>query len=160
MQPTPRKNRRYRRVRAAIGGAAAFALAATVLSACSSGGSGPAALTWYINPDNGAQATLAKECSTASNGAYTIKTQILPNDASQQRQQLVTRLAAKDSSIDLMSLDPVFIAEFSEAGFLAPIPTSDDATFTNNIVEPMVQASTWNGKLVAAPFWANTQVLW
>lgn len=136
-------------------------LAASVLAACSSGGGGGAAhLTWYINPDNGAQATLAKECSTASNGEYTISTNVLPTDASQQRQQLVTRLAAKDNSIDLMSLDPVFVAEFAEAGFLAAIPDSDVATFTKDIVPPAVQASTWKGKLVTAPFWANTQLLW
>jgi multiple sugar transport system substrate-binding protein len=135
-------------------------LAAGMLSACSGGGGKTASLTWYINPDNGGQATIAQECSAASNGAYSIKIQTLPNDASQQRQQLVTRLAAKDSSIDLMSLDPVFVPEFSQAGFLAPIPQSDDAAFTNNIVQPMVDASMWQGKLVAAPFWANTQLLW
>jgi multiple sugar transport system substrate-binding protein len=135
-------------------------LVAATLTACGSGGGKTASLTWYINPDNGSQAVIAKECSSESNGAFKIKTQLLPNDASQQRQQLVTRLAAKDGSIDLMSLDPVFIAEFAEAGFFAPIPQADDAAFTNNIVAPAVQASTWGGKLVAAPFWANTQVLW
>jgi multiple sugar transport system substrate-binding protein len=136
-------------------------LVAGLLAACSSGGSGGAAhLTWYINPDNGAQAVLAKECSDASNGEYRIKTSILPNDASQQRQQLVTRLAAKDSSIDLMSLDPVFVPEFAEAGFLTDVPDQYKAQATENIVAPAVQASTWKGKLVAVPFWANTQLLW
>jgi multiple sugar transport system substrate-binding protein len=139
---------------------ALLALGTGLLSACGSGGGRTASLTWYINPDNGGQAVIAQECSTASNGAYHINTQILPNDASQQRQQLVTRLAAKDSSIDLMSLDPVFIAEFAQAGFLAPIPAADDAAFTKDIVQPMVDASMWKGKLVAAPFWANTQLLW
>jgi len=135
-------------------------LAASVLSACSSGSSGPPTLTWYINPDNGAQATLAKQCSDASQGHYKITTNILPNDASQQRQQLVTRLAAKDSSIDLMSLDPVFVSEFAEAGFLADVPQQYQSEFTKDIVKSAVQASTWKGKLVAAPFWANTQLLW
>ena len=138
---------------------ACVGLAASVLAACG-GSSGTPTLTWYINPDNGGQATIAKECATASKGAYKIRTQLLPNQASQQRQQIVTRLAAKDKSIDLMSLDPVFVAEFAEAGFLADIPAADDAGFTDNIVLPAVQASTWKGKLVAAPFWANTQLLW
>ena len=138
---------------------ACVGLAATALAACG-GSSGTPTLTWYVNPDNGGQKTVAQECSTASNGAYKIKTQTLPNDASAQRQQLVTRLAANDKSIDMMSLDPVFVAEFAEAGFLADIPAADDAGFTANIVTPAVQASTWKGKLVAAPFWANTQLLW
>ena len=59
-----------------------------------------------------------------------------------------------------MSLDPVFVAEFAEAGFLAPIPPSDAATFTQDTVKPAVDASTWKGKLVTVPFWANTQLLW
>ena len=139
---------------------AVTALTATTLAACGSDSSKTASLTWYINPDNGAQATIAQECTAASNGEYNIKTSILPNDASAQRQQLVTRLAAKDSSISLMSLDPVFVAEFAEAGFLAPISSEDAAGFTKDIVAPAVQASTWKGKLVAAPFWANTQLLW
>jgi multiple sugar transport system substrate-binding protein len=126
------------------------------LVACSSSGGVPT-LTWFINPDSGGQAKLAAACSTSQ---YKIATQTLPTDASAQRQQLVTRLAAKDSSISLMSLDPVFVAEFAEAGFLAPIPASDQAQFTKDIVPPAVQASTWKGKLVTAPFWANTQLLW
>lgn len=162
---SPRAGRRRsrparRRLRRLASVGAIAALAAGLLSACGSSSSATPTLTWYINPDNGAQATLAKECSAASNGEYRLKTSILPNDASQQRQQLVTRLAAKDGSIALMSLDPVFVAEFAEAGFLTPIPQADVAALTQNIVEPAVQASTWKGKLVAAPFWANTQLLW
>ena len=149
--------RRWTRNVARVGVSAALVLG--TVSACSSSGGTPT-LNWYINPDNGAQATLAKECAAASGGAYKISTHILPNDASQQRQQLVTRLAAKDSSIDMMSLDPVFVAEFAEAGFLADVPASYKDDFTKDIVKPAVTASTWKGKLVAAPFWANTQLLW
>ncbi|WP_375481107.1 extracellular solute-binding protein [uncultured Jatrophihabitans sp.] len=148
---------RWTRNLARVGVSAAVVLG--TVSACSSS-SGAPTLNWYINPDNGAQATLGKECAAASGGKYKISTHILPNDASQQRQQLVTRLAAKDSSIDMMSLDPVFVAEFAEAGFLADVPSSYKADFTKDIVKPAVVASTWKNKLVAAPFWANTQLLW
>ncbi len=146
-------------VRNALRAGASATLVAATLAACG-GASGPPTLHWYINPDNGAQATLAKQCTAAAHGKYKITTSILPNDASQQRQQLVTRLAAKDSSIDLMSLDPVFVAEFAEAGFLAEVPAQYKSQFTADIVKPAVQASTWQGKLIAAPFWANTQLLW
>src|SRR3954469_13237183 len=80
--------------------AAALILTASVLTACGSEG-GPPVLNWYINPDNGGQSRLAEKCAKASNGAYKVDTQTLPNDASQQREQLVRRLAAKDSSIDV-----------------------------------------------------------
>jgi len=142
----------------------AMALAAPIaLFGCGGGGgsSGPAKLTWYINPDNGGQATLAKQCSEQSEGAYTIETQVLPNEADAQREQLVRRLAAQDDSIDLMSLDPPFVAEFANAGYLLPITNADDvAEFTQGVLDAPLETAYWDDKLVAPPFWANTQLLW
>ena len=117
-------------------------------------------LTWYINPDNGGQADLAAKCTKAANGEYRIETALLPNDASSQREQLVRRLAANDSGIDLMSLDPVFVAEFASAGFLRPFTKDEEATFTDDVLDGPVETATWEDELVAAPFWANTQLLW
>jgi multiple sugar transport system substrate-binding protein len=133
-------------------------LAALSLTACGPA-TGPPVLTWYVNPDNGGQSRLAGRCTQASGGRYTIVTSVLPNDATAQREQLIRRLAAEDSSIDLMSLDPVFVAEFASAGFLRP-PTGDVAGYTRGVVRPAVDSATWQGHLVAIPFWANTQLLW
>ncbi|KYH46042.1 extracellular solute-binding protein [Branchiibius sp. NY16-3462-2] len=137
------------------------------IAACSSASGGTPNLTWYINPDGGGsdptkggQAQLAKECTAASGGKYTITIQQLPNSASDQRIQLLRRLAAGDASMDLMSMDPVFVAEFAEAGYLAPVPESMQAEFTQDRVQSAIDASKWQGKLVAVPFWANTQLLW
>ncbi|NAZ74873.1 extracellular solute-binding protein [Kineococcus sp. T13] len=132
------------------------------LTACggSSTASGTPTLNWYINPDNGGQQTIAQACSEASGGAYTIDVSILPSDAAAQREQLMRRLAGNDASIDLMSLDPVFVPETAEAGFLAPIPADLQAELSEGVVEGAVQGASWKGELVAAPFWANTQLLW
>jgi len=133
------------------------------LFGCGGGGesNGAAHLTWYINPDNGGQATLAKQCSEQSEGAFTISTQVLPTEADAQREQLVRRLAAKDSSIDLMSLDPPFVAEFANAGYLMPITDPEDvATFTEGVLDAPLETAYWDDQLVAPPFWANTQLLW
>ena len=135
-------------------------LCASVMAACGGGGGGVPTLNWYINPDNGGQAELAAKCTAASNGAYRIETSVLPNDATSQREQLVRRLAAKDSSIDLMSLDPPFIPEFAEAGFLRPFSEAEAREFTTGVLPGPVESATWDGQLVAAPFWANTQLLW
>lgn len=147
------------RGRRLLGAAAALVLATSGLAACG-GESGPPKLTWYINPDNGGQSRLASTCAKQSGGAYSVNVQVLPNDASQQREQLVRRLAAKDSSIDVMSLDPPFVAEFANAGFLYPIAAADAKTFTDGVLDGPVTTATWKGALVAAPFWANTQLLW
>jgi multiple sugar transport system substrate-binding protein len=157
-----------RNLRRTVGLAASGVLAASLLAACGGGDSGGTpTLTWYINPDvgnvdptAGGQATLAKECAEASNGAYDMEVQLLPVDASAQREQLVRRLAAQDSSIDLMSLDPPFTAEFATAGFLAPVPEGKKRLFTQGVLDGAVEQARWEGELVAVPFWANTQLLW
>src|SRR5262245_47979082 len=132
---------------------------APMLAACGSDG-GPPVLYWYINPDNGGQERLANKCAKASNGAYTVDVEVLPTDASQQREQLVRRLAAEDSSIDVMSLDPPFVAEFANAGFLRPFDQADVAALTNDVLQGPLKTASWKDQLVAAPFWGNTQLLW
>jgi multiple sugar transport system substrate-binding protein len=135
---------------------AALALASGLLAACG-GDSDTPQLTWYINPDSGGQDAVAEKCSTDE---YTISTQVLPQDANQQRIQLARRLAAGDPEIDIMSIDPPFTAEFAEAGYLAEIPQDLQDTFREQAFESAAVAATWEDQLVVAPFWSNTQVLW
>jgi multiple sugar transport system substrate-binding protein len=138
----------------------AVGMLALACAGCGGGSGGTPQVQWYINPDNGGQAVIAKRCTKAAGGRYQIKTQLLPRSASDQREQLLRRLAAGDSSVDLMSLDPVFVPEFAQAGFLAPIPPREAKAFREGVVRPAVEGATWKGRLVTVPFWANTQVLW
>jgi multiple sugar transport system substrate-binding protein len=136
------------------------AVLSSVLAACGSDGGGVPTLTWYTNPDNGGQAEIASRCTEDAGGEYRIETSVLPRQAAAQREQLVRRLAANDPSIDIMSLDPPFIPEFAQAGFLAPIPDDVAERVTTDVVESAIEGSTWDDELVAVPFWANTQLLW
>jgi multiple sugar transport system substrate-binding protein len=145
------------RSRRIAGSVATLALTSSLLAACG-GDSGTPELTWYTNPDAGGQAAVAEKCSTDE---YTITTQVLPQDASQQRIQLSRRLAAEDPEIDLMSLDPPFTAEFADAGFLADVPQDAKAQLEEQgTFQGAMDAATWEDKLVVFPFWSNTQVLW
>jgi multiple sugar transport system substrate-binding protein len=162
------------RLRRRVALATGLGLAITPLAACGSdvimgddGGGAGTTLTWYINPDpdppegtspdDFGQRAIAQRCSTDE---YTIETEQLPTSASEQRIQLARRLAAEDSSIDLMSLDPPFVAEFADADFLYDIPDDLEAQFSEGILEGAVEGATWEDELVVAPFWANTQLLW
>ena len=141
---------------------AALAVAAVLvggLAACGAE-SGAPSLTWYINPDDGGQAEIASRCTEQADGAYTISTELLPLEAADQREQLSRRLAANDDSIDLMSLDPIYIPEFAEADWLAPVPDDVGEAVTSDVVQGALDFSTWRDELVVAPFWANTQLLW
>lgn len=139
-----------------VAGAVALAVAA-VLAGCADP-SGPPVLTWYINPDDGGQEQIAQQCTDEADGQYTIEVSLLPREASDQREQLARRLAASDSSIDIMSLDPPFIPEMAEPGFLADVPSQLQQT--EDVVQGAVDSATWDEELVTVPFWANTQLLW
>jgi len=144
---------------------AAMAVLSTVLVACGESSDKPV-ITWYINPDPEAPADfkgpfgLEGIAARCSNDKYDIDLEQLPTAATEQRIQLMRRLAANDDSIDLMSLDPVFTAEFAEAGYLAEFSQSDQEELREGKLEGAVEGATWKDELVVAPQWANTQVLW
>jgi len=141
-----------------VAAAAVAALACGLLAACSSG-SGKPTLNWYVNPDGVETLTaLAEQCST---DAYDIEVQLLPSGATDQRTQLARRLAAGDSSTDLMSLDPVFVAEFANANWLEQLPEDVATKATDeDVLAGAAETVTWDDGVYAFPQWANTQVLW
>ncbi|OHV29697.1 ABC transporter substrate-binding protein [Parafrankia colletiae] len=144
----------------------ALVLAAVLaLGACggsgAGGGAGPVRLTWYVyNESSGAFAKAAADCSAGSNGRYTIGVNVLPNDSDGQRQQLVRRLAAEDSSMDILALDVTWTAEFAEAGWAMPFPAAQARTLTDGMLPAAVETGTWEDQLYAVPLNTNAQLLW
>ncbi len=152
--PTKRGSR-YRRTAVLL---AAMALTSSTLAACSGDDSGKATLNWYINPDG--QETLKSVALDCGTDDYDIEIQLLPASATDQRTQLARRLAADDDSTDLMSLDPVFVAEFANAGWLVEFEGDQRDTVLEDVLDGPADTVVWEDKVYAAPQWANTQVLW
>lgn len=150
--------RRGRPIAAAVTG---VVLAAS-LAACGSGGKPE--LNWYATPDGiDTFRAYAEKCSTDD---YDILVRELPTSATDQRTQMARRLAANDSSTDLLSLDPVFIAEFANAGWLKEVD-GDLADQVRSSVEGegdylagAAETAIWEDGVYAVPMWANTQLLW
>lgn len=144
----------------AVAMCATVALSGSLLAGCSSE-SGKPTLNWYINPDGVESLTqIAEDCSTDN---YDIAIQLLPSSATDQRTQLARRLAANDSSTDLMSLDPVFVAEFANAGWLSQLPDDKASPITDengDYLRGAADTVVWDNGVYAFPQWANTQVLW
>jgi multiple sugar transport system substrate-binding protein len=141
------------------------ALAASLLAACggtsSQSAGGTPTLNWYIfNEPSGSYVAAAKNCSAASGGEYTIQIQQLPTGADDQREQLVRRSAAQDSSLDILGLDVVWEAEFSEAGWIVPFTGERRRQVEQDAVKAALDTAIWKDQLVAAPFNSNTQLLW
>jgi len=146
-----------------VSAAAGIALAGGTLSACASAsaGTGPVTLNYYLYPDtSGATDQAIANCNAQSGGKYTISYQTLPQASDGQRQQLVRRLVAHDSSIDIMGLDVTWEAEFAEAGLIVPWTGTYKAQAEAGTLTPALETAEWNGQLVAVPDNTNTQLLW
>jgi multiple sugar transport system substrate-binding protein len=113
-----------------------------------------------FNEPSGSFTDAAKRCSDSSNGRYTIAYNKLSNDADQQRQALVRRLAAKDSSIDIAGMDVVWTAEFAEAKWIKPWPARFANVIKQGTLAGPLKTATYKGQVYAAPANTNTQLLW
>jgi multiple sugar transport system substrate-binding protein len=139
------------------------ALAASGLAACGTAGAstGPVTLNYYLYPDTSiATVTAIKNCDAQSHGKYTISYQVLPAASGNQRLEMVRRLAAHDSSLDILGLDVTWEAEFAQAGWIEPWTGTYKAQAENGTLKPALETALWNGKLYAVPDNSNTQLLW
>lgn len=142
---------------------AASALAAVGLVACGGGdeGSGSRELTFFVAiQPGGTIEEVSKRCSEESNGKYTITPEFLPTDASQQREQLVRRLGAEDSSIDIVGMDVIWTGEFANAGWVEEWTGPQKKEVTDSVFANVIETASFEDKLYAAPFNTNTQLLW
>ena len=139
----------------------ATATATALIAACGSSGKGPVTLNWYVFPEpSGSFQAAATECSNNSHGAYDIKISFLSTASDQQRVSLVRRLAANDSSIDILAMDVDWTAEFATAKWLKPVPASLAAQIKSEDLAGPVQTATWQNRLWAVPINSNTELLW
>jgi multiple sugar transport system substrate-binding protein len=133
---------------------------AFLISGCGGGSSGPPTLNWFvaIQPGGSIQ-EIAKRCTDQAQGRYKIDLELLPTDADTQREQLVRRLGAEDSSVDLIGMDIPWTAEFANAGWLRPYEGALAQQVSRDAFDSAVKAASFDGKLYGAPFNSNTQLL-
>ena len=146
--------------RRGVTGVVAALVLATVAACAPATQDGPVTLRWYVGPDRVDVRSLARACSSASGGDYTIDVVRLPDDVDERHSTLVRRLAAQDDSIDLLSLDSAFTTEFDAAGFLAPIPEELKEPFARDAFPAALEAASPGGQLAAAPWWSDPYLLW
>ena len=142
--------------------AAATLVASPLLAACGSSDSSTPVLSFYTAADGAEQYAAASQvCSDASGGRYTVEQRTLPKSANDQRLQLARRLAGNDDSLDLMTLDVVWTAEFAEAGWALPVPEDLAAELRDGrTLEGPLATAEWDDQLYAVPLNSNTQLLW
>jgi len=150
-------------MRSVVAGVVGVTMASATLAACTSAsaGTGPVTINFYSFDDHsGAVQTAVTNCSKQSNGKYTITYNKLPAAADDQRLQMARRLAAGDTSMDILGLDVTWEAEFSEAGWILPWTGTYKQQAEAGTLKVPLQTATWKGQLVAVPYNSNTQLLW
>jgi len=148
-------------VAAVIAVFAAVAALATAGCGGDSDSGGATKLTWFIGQQpGGALAKIAERCSEQSDGSYDISFELLPNQADQQREQLVRRLGAEDSTMDLLGMDVVWTGEFANAGWLKAVPPDVAKTVSKNVFDSVLETARFKNRLYTVPIWSNTQLLW
>jgi trehalose/maltose transport system substrate-binding protein len=145
---------RSRRLVAALG---AVLLTAPVLAACSS--ESGTTINVYYSPEQNFGKVVDK-CNAQANGRYTIVYNKLPRDADGQREQMVRRLAAGDTEMDVLGLDVVWVAEFAEAGWILPWTGQNKTDASKDVFPGPLKTATWNDQLYAATKNTNVQLLW
>lgn len=136
----------------------ACCLAAFALAGCSSTEGGDIEIVFAAGNDpSGATEALIDEYNAAHPGVL-VKFQAMPANTDTQHDAYVTYLSARESNIDLYSLDVIWTAEFAKAGWIRPLPESfiDPADFLGGPIESV----TYEGTLYAVPWFTDAGVLY
>lgn len=141
------------------------ALMVAPLAACGgasdTSASGAPLVNWYIG-NEGWLPTVIEDCNAQANGAYELQAESLPTNPDSQREQLVRRLAAQDSSIDLIGMDVVWTGEFAQAGWITPFEQGelDNVGSPEQVLKGPFDSAQTDGQQYGAPLNSNTRLLW
>ncbi|MDB1086569.1 ABC transporter substrate-binding protein [Streptomyces sp. ACA25] len=152
-----RPGRPPRRRLAAAAGASVVALG--LLAGCGTDGGGSAVVNLYLSPEESLPEVVAR-CNEEADGEYRIVYHELPRDADGQREQLVRRLAAEDSGLDILGLDVTWIPEFAEADWIEEWTGENREEAVRDVLPGPLETATWDDKVYGAPKNTNVQLLW
>ncbi|HEY0700841.1 MAG TPA: ABC transporter substrate-binding protein [Micromonospora sp.] len=142
--------------------AVAVALAVTASSGgCGVGdaGGGTPTINLYYPPEQNLQ-KVVDDCNARAAGRYRIAYRILPRQADDQRVQMVRRLAARDTGMDVLGLDVTWTQEFASARWIREWTGDDRAEAERGTLSGPLDTARYQGRLYAAPKNTNVQLLW
>ena len=95
----------------------------------------------------------------ASQSDIHVNSYVLPQNANNLHDDFVNKMAAGDTSVDIMALDVVYVSEFASAGWLLPLDQYFDSTVLANYIPGTVAGASYQGKLYAMPWFTNASML-
>ncbi|MEV6811991.1 ABC transporter substrate-binding protein [Micromonospora sp. NPDC051296] len=152
--------RRRRRPRVRVAATAAALALVAPMAACAGGAdSGTPTINLYYPPEQNLQ-QVVDECNTQADGRYRIVYRVLPREADEQRVQMVRRLAAEDTGMDVLGLDVTWTQEFASANWILEWTGRDRAEVEDGTLDGPLETARYQNKLYGAPKNTNVQLLW
>ncbi|MCX4471277.1 ABC transporter substrate-binding protein [Micromonospora sp. NBC_01655] len=152
--------RRRRRPVARLAAATAALTLVAPLAACGSGDDGGTpTINLYYPPEQNLQ-KVVDDCNAQARGRYEIAYRVLPRQADDQRVQLVRRLAAGDTGMDVLGLDVTWTQEFASADWIREWTGQDKAEVEQGTLAGPLDTARYRDRLYGAPKNTNVQLLW
>jgi multiple sugar transport system substrate-binding protein len=143
--------------RRALAATCAALVASSAVAAC--GSDNGMQINVYYAPEQNFQSVI-DACNEQANGRYEIVYRKLPRDADGQREQMVRRLAAGDTDLDILGLDVTWVPEFAEAEWLEEWTGENKSDAEAGVLEGPLETAKWNDRLYSATKNTNVQLLW
>lgn len=89
-----------------------------------------------------------------------VNMQVLPAQPDQQHNTYVTALSAGDSSMDALTMDVIWTAEFASAGWIMPLDKRFKKTSRDQYLPAAIESVTYNGHVYAVPRYTHSSVLY
>ena len=113
----------------------------------------------YYYPEQNIQ-KVVDDCNSEAGGRYHIAYRVLPRQADDQRVQMVRRLAAEDTGMDVLGLDVTWTQEFASANWILEWTGENQAEAERGTLPGPLETAKYKDKLYAAPKNTNVQLLW
>ena len=139
-------------------------VAGSLLEACGGGGggsSGPTTIVWQTENDtSGTYPALVDTYNKTNKDNVHVTWHNGPSSTGDILTIYGNTLRARSGSIDVMSIDVVYPAEFASNGWTVPLDSRWSASDRANYLPGPIKSCTYNGKVVAAPLRTDLGVLY
>lgn len=146
------------RLRRALLAAVAATAASTLATGCGGQDLDSDVVSAFVSSESLATfKEIAAECATQG---IKLRPIAQPKSADDVRLQFARRLTGNDRTLDIMSLDNSWTAEFASAGWTLPVPDGIAKDMEKRMLAGPLATARLGGRLVAVPLYTNTQLLW
>lgn len=140
----------------AIGLVAAFALSQSAVAFAEEE---KITLTFAFDEGVGAPTEEAIAAFNESQDKIVVQSYHLPQDANNLHDDFVNKMISEDTSIDVMALDVVYVAEFASAGWAEDLTDLYTEEELSAYLDGTVASAKYNDTLYAAPWFTNASAL-